>query len=412
MKMIHKFWAVCVTVLIASVCVAEDWNQFRGPQRDGKSTETGLLQSWQEGGPPMLWHFEGLGRGFSTVSIVDGVIYTTGMIDERGYLFAINTDGELKWKKEYGPEWTENYPGTRTTPTIDGNRIYIMSGHGRLACFDKDSSDLIWQVDTLEQFNGETIRWGITESVLVEGEQVICTPGGKNATMVSFNKHTGEVLWKTEALSNLSAYCSPLLVPVGEKRLLFTMVRDLFVCINAANGEVMFTIPHETRNNIAAITPALCSGNRIYYSSHGRGGKMIQIKDGGKSYEELWKSRELPVLHGGVVVLDDPEIGHRIFGADERSSWVNQDVETGEVVFKERLLNGKGSITYADGMLYCYSEEGLLGLVKPSKDKLELVSSFEITMGADQHWAYPVIHDGRMYIRHGDVLMAFDIREG
>lgn len=398
-------------IWVASVCVAGDWNQFRGPDRDGKSPEKGLLQSWPEGGPPLLWAYEELGQGYATVSIVDGVIYTTGLIDETGYLFAINGNGELKWKQAYGPGWTGNYPGTRTTPTINGNRVYIMSGHGRIACFDKDGGDLIWQVDTLEKFNGENIQWGVTESPLIDGERVICTPGGKNAAIVALNKHTGETVWTTDGLSNLSAYCSPLLVPEGNKRLLFTMVRGLFVCVDAGNGETLFTIPHETRNNIAAITPVLCGGNRIYYTSHGTGGAMIRFGDGGKSYTELWKSEELACLHGGVVVAGDDGTGERLYGSDERGFWVSQDVETGEVISKQRILNGKGSIAYADGMLYCYSENGLLGLVKPAKDGLELVSSFEIAKGSGRHWAYPVIHDGRLYIRHGEALMAFDVQK-
>ncbi len=397
--------------VFASVGMAEDWNQFRGPERDGKSSETQLLESWPQEGPPLLWAYEGLGRGFATVSIVDGVIYTTGMINETGYLFALHENGELKWKKAYGPGWTGNYPGTRTTPTIDGNRVYIMSGYGRIACFDKESGDLIWQTDTLEKFNGENIRWGITESILIDGDQVICTPGGKNASIVALNKHTGKTLWTTEALSNLSAYCSPILVPEGNKRLLFTMVRDLFVCVNADSGETLFTIPHETRNNIAAITPVLCSENRVYFTSHGTGGTMIRYEDGGESYTELWTSKELACLHGGIVVHRDDETEERLYGSDERGFWVSQDVDTGKVIFKERILNGKGSITYAGGMLYCYSENGLLGLVNPTKDGLELVSSFEVTMGSHEHWAYPVIHNGRLYIRHGEVLMAFDIQK-
>ncbi len=409
----HRY--ICFSIfilLITSNGVADEWNQFRGPNRDGKSTETGLLKSWPKNGPPMLWFHEGVGRGFSTVSISDGVIYTTGMIDETGYLFAIHEDGNLKWKIPYGPEWVDPYPGTRTTPTIDGDRIYIMSGHGRLACFQKDKGDLIWKVDTLDKFQGDNITWGIAESVLIDGDKLYCTPGGQNATMVALNKFTGETLWTTNELSNLSAYCSPILVESSSKRLLFSMVRDLFICVNSANGDVFWTIPHSTRNNIAAITPVIIPENRIYFTSHGTGGTMIQYQDDGSEYTELWTSNELDSLHGGIVSYAPDGESLRLYGSDTRDYWICQDAKNGKVLFKEKIIRGKGSITYADGMLYCYSEKGTLGLVKPTKEGMELVSSFVITMGNDQHWAYPVIHNGRLYIRHGNVLMVFDVRGG
>ncbi len=398
-------------LLMTSMVIAEDWNQFRGPKRDGRSTEKGLLKNWPEDGLATLWSYQGLGRGYATVSIVDGIIYTTGMIDDTGYLFAIHDNGELKWKKAYGPEWTGPYPGTRCTPTIDRNRVYIMSGHGRIACFDRENSDLIWQVDTLEKFQGKNITWGIAESVLIDGDKVFCTPGGENATIIALNKYTGDTIWTTKELSNLSAYCSPILFPAGQNRLLFTMVKDQFVCINAADGKALWTIPHVTRNNIAAITPIRYSGDRVYFTSHGTGGIMIRYEEDGSKFTELWTSKALACLHGGVISHNDPEIGERLYGSDEKGNWVCQDIDTGEVIFQEKILSGKGSITYADGMFYCYSEKGTLGLVKPVKKGLELVSSFPITMGNHEHWAYPVICNGRLYIRHGDALMVFDIRK-
>lgn len=404
-----RFGIICVIILASSLCVADDWNQFRGSKRDGRSTEKGLLDKWPSEGPPMLWSYKGLGRGYATVSIVDGIAYTTGMIDETGYLFAIQDNGKLKWQKAYGPEWTGPYPGTRTTPTINEKYVYIMSGQGRIACFNKDNSDLVWQVDSLEKFQGKNIKWGIAESLLIDGEKVICTPGGKNSTIVALNKYTGETIWTTQKLSNLSAYCSPILIPSGPNRLLFTMVSDLFVCVNSANGEVLWMIPHPTRNNIAAITPVRYCGNRVYFTSHGTGGTMIQYQENGDKYIELWRSEALACLHGGVVYHSSEETGQRLYGSDERGNWVCQDIESGEVIFQEKILNGKGSITYADGMLYCYSEKGILGLVRPTKGGLELVSSFQITMGDHEHWAYPVICNERLYIRHGDTLMVFNV---
>jgi len=397
--------AVLVVLSGGVLCEGEDWPQFRGVRRDGKTTESGLLDKWPEGGPPMLWHCEGLGSGFASVSVVDGVIYTTGMIDKAGHLFAIKANGEVKWEKEYGPEWTGPHPGTRTTPTVDGDYLYIMSGQGRIACYKKNDGELVWKVDTLEKFGGKNIKWGIAESVLIEGDRVFCTPGGKDASIVALYKHTGQTIWTTKGLSNLSAYCSPILYNAFEKRLLFTMVQKLFVCVDSETGKVLWTIPHETKNDIAAVTVLPYCQNAVYFTSHGTGGMKIRFPRDGSEYKELWRSEALDCLHGGVVWYGP------FYGSDSKGNWICQQPTTGEVLFKEPLLDAKGSIICADGMLYCYSEKGTLALVEPRSKGMELVSSFKITLGEGDHWAHPAISEGVLYIRHGSVLMAFDIAE-
>lgn len=400
-----------VILLMISTGYAEDWHQFRGPNRDGRSSETGLLERWPEEGPAMLWSYTGLGRGYATVSIVDGIIYTTGMIDETGYLFAIAENGAFQWKQAYGPEWTGPYPGTRTTPAVDGDRVYIISGHGRVVCFDRSNGDIQWQTDTLEKFNGKNITWGIAECLLIDGDRVICTPGGENATIVALNKYNGETVWTTKELSALSAYCSPILCQSGPNRLLFTMVKGLFVCVNAVDGKVLWTVPHDTRNHIAAVMPVALSDNRIYFTSHETGGTVIRYSENGMKNETLWNNKALDCLHGGVVAFAPEGLGTRLYGSDSQGYWVCQDAQTGDVIFQKKILDAKGSITCADGMLYCYNENGTLGLVKPTQAGMELVSSFQIAMGDGEHWAYPVIQNGRLYIRHGDTLMAFDIKQ-
>lgn len=406
MKTIPIFLLFVTILFSTSICSGKDWPQFRGIYRNGRGTsETDLIEKWPEGGPPELWSFEGLGIGFASVSVVDGTIYTTGMIDGKGYLFAIDGNGKQKWKIEYGPEWTGSHPGTRTTPTVDGDRLYIMSGRGRIACFKRENGDLVWKVDTLEKFRGKNIKWGIAESPLIDGDKVFCTPGGKDATIVALNKHTGRTIWTTKGLSNLSAYCSPIL----SGKFLFTMVQKLIVCIDSDNGKVLWTIPHETRNDIAAVTPLRFCGGRVYFTSHGTGGTMIRAALDGSGYTQLWSNKALDCLHGGVLWVTRPR--PYLFGSDRDGNWLCLNISTGDVIFKEKILDAKGSIAWADGMLYCYSEKGTLGLIKPTMDGMELVSSFRITKGSGEHWAHPVICNGRLYIRHGDVLMAFDVKD-
>ncbi|MHC4741551.1 MAG: outer membrane protein assembly factor BamB family protein, partial [Planctomycetota bacterium] len=255
---------------------------------------------------------------------------------------------------------------------------------------------------------GENIKWGIAESVLIDGEKVFCTPGGKDATMVALNKHTGETIWTTKGLSNLSAYCSPVLVQTPKKRLLMTMVRGLIICVDSDNGEVLWKIPHVTRNNIAAVTPVRYCQGRTYFTSHGVGGTMVRCNQEGRDHEILWTSPAMDCLHGGVVIASRAGL----CGSDSKGNWISQNIATGEVISSEKLLDAKGSITTADGMLYCYSEKGMLALINPTRKGLELVSSFQITKGSGSHWAYPVISNATLYIRHGEALMAFNIKKG
>ena len=184
------------------------------------------------------------------------------------------------------------------------------------------------------------------------------------------------------------------------------MVEKLIVCVDSENGKVLWTIPHETRHDIAAVTPLRYCQGRVYFTSHGTGGTMVRFPQDGGSYTELWSSKALDCLHGGVL-WNHPNL----YGSDNKGNWLCQNISTGQVTFEEKLLDAKGCIIYADGMLYCYSEKGTLGLVRPTRDGMQLVSSFKITMGTHEHWAHPVICDGRLYIRHGDVLMAFDVKK-
>ncbi len=183
------------------------------------------------------------------------------------------------------------------------------------------------------------------------------------------------------------------------------MVGKLIICVDSADGKVLWTIPHETRNDIAAVTPVRYCQGRVYFTSHATGGTMIAVKQDGSLRDELWSNKELDSLHGGVVLY------RTLHGSDSKGNWVSQNPVTGELIFKEKLLDAKGSVTCAGSMLYCYSEKGTLALIEPAHDGLKLVSSFNITMGKGDHWAHPVICNARLYIRHGDVLMAFDVKE-
>ena len=379
-----------------------DWTQFRGPNRDGICTETGLLTEWPSGGPKMMWSYDKLGHGFASVSVLNGVIYTTGLEGEDGVLYALDTSGNLKWKKTYGKGWTGSNPGTRTTPTIEKDRIYIMSGHGVISCFNTEDGEQKWSIDTFAKFGGENITWGIAESVLIDNEKVICTPGGKDATVVALDKKTGETIWISKGVSDKSAYCSPLVVEMSGKRVVLTMVEKTVLGIDITDGKVLFQTSHPTTYSISAVSPVYDSGVLFVSNGYNQGSVGFTVADD-MTVSRKWAQKKLDVHHGSVVLLDG-----NIHGANTSGQWMCLDLATGDIKYQAKAV-GKGSVIFADGMLYCYAEKGLLGLVKPTPDGYDMVSSFKIEMGEKEHWAHPAISHGVLYIRHGEVLMAFDI---
>jgi len=396
------------------MCYGDGWPQFRGPNRDGKSAETGLLQKWPEGGPKLLWSVGGLGVGFSSAAVAKGRVYTTGMLDGEGFLFAYDLDGNFQWKVSYGPEWKGSSPGTRTTPTVDETRVYVFSGTGMLACFDIKTGKKIWDVDTLKEFEAENITWGITGSPLIDGQKVYCTPGGKKGTVVALDKMTGQTIWATTGLSEASAYCSPILFERGSSRLLVTMIQKSVICVDTNNGKLIWRIPYEASYDTATITPVYKDG-RIYVTSvveyrFTNGGIMFELSSDGANATKKWSDQTLDCHHGGVVLVDGYLYGSNFKGVS-KGDWVCLEWDTGKVMYEATWNGNKGSIIYADNMLYCYDENtGDAALVKASPKGFEIVSSFRITEGSGNHWAHPAISDGRLYIRHGDTLMAYDIK--
>ncbi|MHC4624461.1 MAG: outer membrane protein assembly factor BamB family protein [Planctomycetota bacterium] len=394
-----------------SACFGDDWPQFRGPNRDGKSAETGLLKSWPEGGPRLLWVVEGLGGGFSSVAIAKGQVYTTGIVgeDKRGMLFAYDVNGAFKWKASYGRGWSGSHSGTRTTPTVDGERVYVISGYGNLVCFDAKTGNGRWEVDTVKRFDGGVIKWGISESVLVVDDKVICTPGGTDATVVALDKMTGETKWAGRGLSDKSAYCSPILAERGGKKIIVTITAAHTVGVDADNGKVLWQYenkPHKGRpREVNPDSPVYCDGG-IYVTSRFVGGMMLKMSPGAQKVSHVWTNEELDPHHGGVVLVD----GH-IYGANtKKQNWMCLDWDSGRTIYDKKWI-GKGSIIYADGMLYCYEEkEGTVGLVTAAPAGFDVVSSFKVPHGTAEHWAHPAISDGRLYLRHGDALMAYSIK--
>jgi outer membrane protein assembly factor BamB len=411
----------CVVILILLYTLStgrvgwtDDWPQFRGPARDGKSAETGLLKKWPEGGPGLLWSVEGLGIGYSSVAVADGFVYTTGMLDGEGFLFAYDLNGNLKWKESYGPEWTGACRGARTTPTVDTGKIYMYSGTGVMVCFNAKTGKKIWDVDTLKEFEAKNIQWGMTGSPLIDGDKVYCTPGGNKGTMVALNKITGETIWATTGLSESSAYSSPILFERGGRRLLATMIQKSVICVSTDDGALIWRVPYEVPSDTGTITPIYHDGG-IYFTcvvfpDITSGGTMFKLSEDGTSVKQKWHDETLDCQHGGVVLVNGYLYGTNWYN-NTKGNWICLDWDSGKVMYNTKWNGHKGSVIYADGMLYCYEEiTGEVGLVKASPKGFDVDSSFHITQGSGYHWAHPAISDARLFIRHGDALMAYNIK--
>lgn len=391
--------------LVATVPAwATDSSQFRGPERDGIYDESNLMQTWPEGGPERLWIAKGLGEGFATVSVADGWLYTTGMKDQEGSAFAFDTDGKLQWSTHYGAESSGGgYPGTRTTPTVADGKLFLMSSMGHALALDAKKGDILWRVDLLETFGVENPYFGISESPLVVDDKVIFTPGGKDASVVALSVADGKVVWTTKGLSEASAYCNPRLFDDGKRRQIITLLASTMVGIDPDNGKVLWTQEYPATYDIHATSP-LFHGDLIYVSDgYDQGGKAFRLASDGMGVTEVWTEKKLDIHHGGGVLVN----GY-IYGAASKKTWYVLDADTGEIVATIPRL-GKGSVTYADGRIYGYTEDGKVVLVDPDPKNFKVVGELEIKDGEGHHWAHPVVNDGVLYIRHGDVLMAYDV---
>lgn len=354
----------------------------------------------------MLWHYDGLGEGHSSVAIADGKLYVTGMTEGgQGQLYVFDTNGKLLNRKPYGKEWDKNYNGSRGTVTVNEGKAYIIAGMGDLVCMDANTLDIIWKKNILTDFKAENIEWGINEVPLIIGDKLIATPGGKQQNLVALNKNTGELIWSSSGEGDLSAYCSPLYIGDQQIPQIVTHTANHIIGIEAETGEKLWSYENKNKYAVHANTPVYSDGMLLCTSGYGKGSTMLRLTNGGREIEKVWEAPELDNRIGAMVKVGDYAYG----SGDTNRYWFCVNWKTGEITYKERGL-AMGNIIYADGLLYCYSDRGEMAIVKPDPTKFDIVSKYLITMGTDQHWAHPVIHKGVMYIRHGDTLMAYNIK--
>jgi len=397
-------------LILAVVAQGGDCPRFRGPAGDGVFPETGLLKQWPEGGPKLAWSADGLGPGYSSAVVVDGTVYVTGMDDQnQGVLFAFEEDGSKKWKVAYGPEFVKEGPaptGTRGTPTVDGGRVFVMTGFTRLVILDASNGQALKTVDLLERFGAEKARFGFAECVLVDGRKVICTPGGPDASLVALDRETGETIWQTKGLGQPSGYCSARLVDHDGRKLVLTMLANGVVAVDAGSGEVVWQREYPHRAGVQPNPPLYADGMVYVASGMGTGGAMLPLAR--MDAAAKWTDRTLDCQMQGTVLLDGCIYGTAQSG---NRGLVCLDWKTGQVKWNAPATE-MGVVVAADGMLYVYTQEGTMILVPPSPEGYKPAGQFTISGGTNEHWAHPTIANGRLYVRHGDALLVHDIRSG
>jgi outer membrane protein assembly factor BamB len=411
MRTINLFWLLILpafTITISQGAVFE-WPQFRGPQRDNISRETGLIKQWPSSGPKLLWTAEDIGEGFSTVAVANGLIYTTGNIGKDTVITALTLDGGEKWTAKNGPAYKRDKPGTRGTPTVDDGRVYHENADGDIVCLEASTGKKIWSLNILERFDGRNITWALAESLLIDGDNVICTPGGERIGMAALNKRTGQTMWTCEGINDKPGYSSPIAFEYKGLRQIVVLMAQSVVGVNADTGRLLWRVQHVTPFDENINTPIYHDGC-VFVCSRTTGSRLIRLNVDGErvSVKELWKSELLESQHGGVILLD----GY-LYGASRSSSlgpWVCLDFKTSKRMYAEPGI-GTGSLTYADGMIYALNQSRTVALVRPTRHAFEVISQFSIPKGGrGPTWAHPVVCDGRLYVRHGNFLYCYDIK--
>ena len=398
-----------IITLFTSNAKAEDWPQWRGLNRDGISKEENLLKEWPKGGPPLIWKAKGLGIGFSSLAVVKGKIYTLGDLKDGSYTIVLDEkNGGLLWKTKIGDSGGHRgYPGTRSTPTVDEGQVFTLNQHSDLVCLDANTGKLIWQKNLVEDFGGKMMSgWKYSESPLVDNDQVICTPGGKNGTLVALNRATGAKIWQTKEWTDTAAYSSIVIATIHGTRHYVQLTGNSVAGVDPATGEILWKA--NRKGQTAVIPTPVITGDIVFVTSgYGIGCNGFRIKEnGGKwSSEEIYANKTIANHHGGVVLVD----GH-VYGSTG-GTFRCIELKSGMEVFKERSA-GKGSTLYAGSRFILRSEKGPVALIKATPKGMTEISQFEQPYRSKyKAWPHPVVANGNLYLRDQDILLCYKIRE-
>jgi outer membrane protein assembly factor BamB len=417
-------WSLCHCGFV----LADDWPQWRGPQRNDVSKEAGLLTSWPDKGPPLAWTNNSIGIGYSAPAIVGDRLYILGTRGNTECAFAIDTaTGEVHWTTDLGEtlQWPGNNwgDGPRSTPTIDGDRLYALGSKGDLACLEIQTGKKLWAKNLFADFNGhvmdnngkEIVGWGYCEGPLVDGDRLVVTPGGEGGLLLALNKMTGEVIWRSQEVKSEAPYSSIMPAEIGGVRQYVQMTLEGAVGIRAKDGKFLWTYPRPT-DELIVRTPIVHQDFVFITNSFDSGSDLFLVKaaDGAFQTEKVYANKNIKNAMGGVILLGDYLYGH-----SDRVGWVCQhfNKNKGALVWEEKRKLGKGSVTYADNHLYCFTEDdGIVALLEASpkgykeKGRFTLAPQTKHRPQAGKLWTHPVVANGRLYLRDQDLLFCYDVR--
>lgn len=407
MKSILRLAAFPVACL-ALTASATDWPQWRGPDRNDISTETGLLKAWPAGGPPLAWKARGLGVGYSSVAVGGGKIFTMGDSPDAGTVKTLDAkDGSILWTTPIGKPGG-NYPGTRCTPTVDGTLVYALGQFGDFVCLEAASGKEVWKKNFKNDFGGSGGGWNYTESPLVDGNKVIVTPGGKNGAIVALDKKTGDVVWRATEYTDRAEYSSLIAEVIGGVRQYIQLTGDSVAGVAAADGKLLWRAPR--KGSTAIITTPVYHDGHVYVTSgYGVGCNLFKVTKVGAVFqaEQVYANKDMVNHHGGVIRL-----GENVYGHSDSKGWICQNFKTGATVWSSNKP-GKGSITCADGHFYLRTEggKGTVVLIEATPEAYKETGRFDQPDRSGQNsWAHPVVANGKLYLRDQDLLLCYDVK--
>lgn len=409
--------AICSTTLALRLLApgaleAAEWNQWRGPDREDRSPDTGLLKEWPASGPKKLWMNQDVGLGYSGISISGGRLFTLGLRGDQEFLIALDAaTGKELWTSPAGPKYPNGWgDGPRATPTVDGYQVYAMGGQGNLICAQATDGKVLWQKSLTSDLGGKLQGWGYTESVLVVDNLVLCTPGGPQGTMAALKKKTGDVAWRTTTLTDNAQYSSPILAVHEGKPQVIQLVMQRYFGVEPATGKVLWTQDFKA-GRVAVIPTPLYHDGQVYVSAgYGAGCSSIKLDSENKP-TLAYENKVMKNHHGGVI-----RVGDYLYGHSDGGGWVCQKLSTGEEVWNHKGF-GKGAVHYADGMLYCLAEDsGEVALVEASPKGWTEHGRFKLDPQTTRRspqgrvWTHPVVVDGQLFLRDQELLFCFDVR--
>ena len=382
----------------------DDWPQWRGPNRDGRSPERGLLKDWPSGGPRLMWRATGAGDGYSSSAVAGGRLFTLGARGDREYVIAYDvSSGKQVWATAHGRRFgNDRGDGPRSTPTVEGNRVYAFGASGDLSVLDAGSGKIIWTVNVLQKFGGSNISWGLSESPLVLNDRILVNAGAPGSSIVAFKKEDGAVLWRSQ--DDEAGYSSAVVQEGGGVRqaIFFTGQRALGV--DVTNGRLLWSY-EQVSNNTANIATPIVRGNRVFLSSdYGTGAALLELVPGNGSVRarEVYFTREMRNHHASSVL-----VGDYLYGFSS-AILTAMHFDTGKVAWRDRSV-GKGSLVFADDRLYLFSENGVVGLAEASPDAYREHGRFQLQTGRLPTWTHPVVANGKLFLRDQDTIYAYNV---